>query len=554
MRKTINRAIISVADKNGLHPLLEALARYSVHIVSSGGTAKYIAEQGIAVTEVAEITDFPEILDGRVKTLHPNIHGGILADRGLPNHDLALEVNQILPIDLVIVNLYPFHRFETSDDVGRAIENIDIGGVALLRAAGKNHDWVTTLSSPDQYGAFIEDLDAGNGEVSERFRRDGAAQAFALTAQYDAMIAHWFANKISITETSAPSTDHLVIAHETALRYGENPHQQSNVYVPVGARGNQLRRLFHEGLKQGKALSHNNLVDAYAAYDCVKDFRFDQTGDKDFLPSRWQLSDGKSLGDDTKLAYRRLCASAAVIIKHATPCGIALGEDLPSAFLQAKRADPLSAFGGVIAFNGKVTKDLAELICADYYEIVLAPAFTEDALEIFEDKRKDLRVLVMPYTATNVQLVPVFDGFLRQSTDEFLVPTRDWKHVCGEPLDELGFNELKFAWQSCRSVRSNAIVITKDTMTLGLGGGQTSRLDAAHVAVMKAQRAEHSLQGSYAASDAFFPFPDALEVLIEAGVKVVVHPGGSRNDGLVHEAAEQHGITVYITGERHFKH
>ncbi|MCH9780263.1 MAG: bifunctional phosphoribosylaminoimidazolecarboxamide formyltransferase/IMP cyclohydrolase [Alphaproteobacteria bacterium] len=580
-RVTIKRALISVADKTGLPPLLKALAEQQVQIISSGGTARYIADLGTPVTEVSELTNFPEILEGRVKTLHPCIHGGILAKRDSRKHVSTLEIHDIPQIDLVIVNLYPFHRFETSENIERTIENIDIGGVALLRAAAKNHAWTTVLSDPCQYRSLIDDLQIGHGSVSAVLRLRNACEAFAHTAEYDVMIANWFARQQANNQQYEPAQraeeivrrDHLLVAAQSLgeLRYGENPHQTSTVFARHAHDGETVRYLLAEGLKQGKPLSHNNLVDACAAYDSLMDFfptlaagvngEVPDEGDGDgrfTTASHAYLHAGLGLessdAKDRPRYYRKLCGPTVAIIKHATPCGIAIGDTPLDAFQRALKGDALSAFGGVVAFNRRITKEIAEVLCQTFFEIVIAPNINDDALDVFEEKRPNLRVIELVLQQQSTDLIPLFDGFLSQTKDRFQTPAREWHHVAGPQGDQGVLNELKFAWQACRSVRSNAIVVAKEMMTLGLGGGQTSRVDAAHVAVMKAQRSNHDCRQAVAASDAFFPFPDALEVLIEAGVTAVVHPGGGKNDSMVHEVAQKAGVTVYTTGERHFRH
>ncbi|WP_382303810.1 bifunctional phosphoribosylaminoimidazolecarboxamide formyltransferase/IMP cyclohydrolase [Herbiconiux sp. UC225_62] len=521
----ISRALISVSDKTGLVELVQALAGAGVEIVSTGSTAKTIAEAGVAVTEVSSVTGFPESLDGRVKTLHPGVHAGILADLRLESHKHQLEELGIRPFDLVVVNLYPFRETVASGAAPDAvIEQIDIGGPALVRASAKNFANVAIVVSPSRYADVVATLAAGGTGLE--VRRALAAEAFAHTAAYDTAVAGWFAQQLGADDaasTDAPSgfPDALSVTAEKAqtLRYGENSHQQAALYTRAGGHGIAQAIQLH-----GKEMSYNNFVDGDAAVRAAYDFS----------------------------------EPAVAIIKHANPCGIALADpDAPdaiaSAHAKAHACDPVSAYGGVIAANRPVTLAMAETVKDIFTEVLIAPAFDADALELLSTK-KNLRLLTLPegYGREDVELRQISGGFLAQTPDVFDGFDRSrWTLAAGAPADEATLADLEFAWKACRSVKSNAILLAKGGASVGVGMGQVNRVDSCQLAVT---RAGDRAAGSVAASDAFFPFADGAEVLIEAGVKAIVQPGGSVRDADVIAAAEKAGVTMYFTGERHFFH
>ncbi|MGW9113921.1 bifunctional phosphoribosylaminoimidazolecarboxamide formyltransferase/IMP cyclohydrolase [Microbacterium sp. NPDC055683] len=517
----IRRALVSVSDKTNLLQLAEALAAAGVEIVSTGSTAATIRDAGHAVTDVSSVTGFPESLDGRVKTLHPSVHAGLLADLRLEDHERQLGELGIAPFDLVVVNLYPFVETVRSgaegDDV---VEQIDIGGPAMVRASAKNHANVAIVVSPESYGAVIEAVAAGGTSLSQR--RELAARAFAHTAAYDTAVAAWFAEGTIGSETELP--EHLTIKAEKLgdLRYGENSHQRAALYSRVGGHGiAQATQL------QGKEMSYNNYVDAdaalRAAYDYVK--------------------------------------PAVAIIKHANPCGIAVTapnalDPIASAHLRAHECDPLSAFGGVIAANRPVTLKMAENLRDIFTEVVVAPDFEPAALEVLKAK-KNLRLLKLPadWKQEEMDVRLVSGGLLLQDADRFPDDiesvAKGWELVSGERPSDDEMHDFIFAWKTCRAVKSNAIVLAKDSATVGVGMGQVNRVDSCKLAV---ERAGGRAAGSIAASDAFFPFSDGPEVLINAGVRAIIQPGGSVRDEETIELARANGVTMFFTGERHFFH
>lgn len=531
-RVQIRRALISVSDKSGLTELAQALGEAGVEIVSTGSTAKTIREAGVNVTDVSEITGFPESLGGRVKTLHPAVHAGILADLRLDSHESQLDELGIAPFELVVVNLYPFVETVRSgaqpEDV---IEQIDIGGPALVRASAKNHANVTIVVSPERYAEVIEAVKAGGTNFEQR--RDFAAQAFAHTAAYDMAVAGWFAErsrseqKVSEGEAESTSSWPQALALEgnleATLRYGENSHQRAALYRTGNGRGIAQATQLH-----GKDMSYNNYVDADAALRAAYDFE----------------------------------APAVAIIKHANPCGIAVapeGLDDAAAIAEAHRrahaCDSLSAFGGVIAANRPVSREMAETVKDIFTEVIVAPGFEPEAVEILTAK-KNLRLLELPsdYVREDTEVRQISGGFLTQSTDSFAGRgnlSTDWQLVAGDAADEATLRDLEFAWIACRSVKSNAILLAHDGASVGVGMGQVNRVDSCHLAV---NRAGERAAGSVAASDAFFPFADGPKVLFDAGVRAIVQPGGSIRDEEVIEAAKAAGVTMYFTGERHFFH
>jgi phosphoribosylaminoimidazolecarboxamide formyltransferase/IMP cyclohydrolase len=520
-RRAIRRALISVYDKTGLTELGVGLAAAGVQIVSTGSTAKTLQAAGVDVVAVEELTGFPEALDGRVKTLHPKVHAGLLADQRNADHVAELDRLGIAAFDLLVSNLYPFRQTVAAGATGdAAVEQIDIGGPSMVRAAAKNHANVAVIVDPKDYGSLLTAIQDGGYELADRQRL--AARAFAHTAAYDVAVATWMAGSMVPLEEIGPGKESWppftgVAAERAAvLRYGENPHQAAALYVdrdaPPGlAQAEQLH---------GKEMSYNNYVDADAAWRAAHDF--DQP--------------------------------CVAIVKHANPCGIAVGADIAQAHRKAHACDPVSAFGGVIATNGPVTAELAGQIADIFTEVVVAPGYDEDALTVLRAK-KNLRLLVAPlWTPPPVEWKQVSGGVLAQTADRLDAPGDDpasWTLATGEPADEGTMADLTFAWRAVRAVKSNAILLGADGATVGVGMGQVNRVDAAKLAV---ERAGDRAKGSVAASDAYFPFPDGLQVLVEAGVRAVVQPGGSVRDNLVVDAAREAGITMYLTGTRHFYH
>ena len=516
----VRRALVSVSDKTDLLPLAQALQAADVEIVSTGGSAALLREAGIAVSDVSEITGFPESLGGRVKTLHPSVHAGLLADLRLEDHETQLADLGIEPFQLVVVNLYPFVETVGSGATGDAVvEQIDIGGPAMVRASAKNFANVAIVVSPSSYPAIIEAV--GQGGTSLAQRRDLAARAFAHTAEYDRAVATWFAEQ---TLAGEDLPQHLTIRAErlSTLRYGENSHQRAAIYTRIGGHGiAQAEQL------QGKEMSYNNYVDAdaalRAAFDMVK--------------------------------------PAVAIIKHANPCGIAIAapnalDPIASAHQRAHECDPVSAFGGVIAANRTVTLKMAENLRDIFTEVIVAPDFEPEALEVFKLK-KNLRVLRLPadWRQEPMDVRLLSGGLLLQDADRFPAEIESlvdgWELVAGEmPADDAKSN-LAFAWKACRAVKSNAIVLAQGSATVGIGMGQVNRVDSCRLAV---ERAGDRAAGSVAASDAFFPFADGPQVLIDAGIRTIVQPGGSVRDQEVIDAARAAGVTMFFTGERHFFH
>jgi phosphoribosylaminoimidazolecarboxamide formyltransferase/IMP cyclohydrolase len=510
---TMRRALISVYDKSGVEDLAAALAAAGVEIVSTGSTAATIAAAGIPVTQVADVTGFPEILDGRVKTLHPRIHGGILADRRKPEHQRTLDEHDIVGVDLVVANLYPFTETVASGaGLDDCIEQIDIGGPAMVRAAAKNHANTAVVVSPADYPMVVAVLEAGEG-FTEQQRRELAVKAFRHTADYDVAVASWLGS-VQADETF-PGWVAATWQRAEVLRYGENPHQGAALYINEHGAG-----LAHAEQLHGKQMSYNNYVDADAAYRTAWDFR----------------------------------QPAAAIIKHANPCGIAVGGDILDAYRAAFDTDPVSAFGGVVALNRAVTKDVAEAMAEIFLEVVIAPEFEPHALEVLT-KKQNIRLLVAPERHVSAEVRFISGGLLMQNPDRLDDPGDDpanWTLASGDPADEATLRDLAFAWRACRAVKSNAILLASGEAAVGIGMGQVNRVDSARLAVARA--GEERAAGAVAASDAFFPFPDGLEVLLSAGVRAVVQPGGSVRDEEVIAAARAAGATMYFTGVRHFFH
>ncbi len=513
-RRPIKRALLSVYDKTGLVELARALHAAGVQVVSTGSTASTVEKAGVPVTRVEELTGFPECLDGRVKTLHPKVHAGLLADLRLPAHEAQLAELGVEPFDLLVSNLYPFTETVASGaSVDECVEQIDIGGPAMVRAAAKNHPSVAVVTAVGAYPLILDAL--GNGGFTLTQRKLLAARAFADIAEYDVAVANWCATTLAPAEW--PEFAGIALRREAALRYGENPHQQAALYVdPAAPAGLAQAEQLH-----GKEMSYNNYVDADAAWRSANDFT----------------------------------EPCVAIIKHANPCGIAIGADVADAHRKAHACDPVSAFGGVIAVNQEVTAELAKQVAEIFTEVIVAPSFAPDALDVLREK-KNLRLLVAPaWNPPPAEIRQVGGGVLVQTADRIDAAGDDpanWTLATGAPASEETLRDLAFAWRAIRSVKSNAILLAHDGATVGVGMGQVNRVDSAHLAVNRA--GPDRARGSVAASDAFFPFPDGLEVLIAAGVTAVVQPGGSIRDQQVIEAAEKAGLTVYLTGTRHFYH
>ena len=511
MRKPIRRALVSVYDKDRLVEIGKALSAAGIEILSTGSTAKNLADAGIAVTEVSTYTGFPEIMGGRVKTLHPRVHGGILADQDNPEHLAAIAELDIKPFDLVIINLYPFAATIASGaNFEESIEQIDIGGPSMLRGAAKNHGSVAVICQTSQYDQLLDAIKAGGFTQAER--RQLALEVFRTTAQYDLAIATWLGQSDS---NELPEWLGQIWHRENALRYGENPHQSAAIYAG-GSAGIVGAQQLH-----GKEMSFNNYTDAEAAWRAVLDHR----------------------------------DPAVAIMKHANPCGVAVCElGVAVAYQHAHECDPVSAFGGVVAANRKVDLAMAEPLSKIFTEVLIAPDFDSDALELLM-KKPSIRILKCDVTSINpFELRPVSGGVLLQTTDlidaDGDLPV-NWKQVSGQPVDVQTMKDLEFAWRSVRSVKSNAILLAKSTASVGIGMGQVNRVDSARLAV---SRAGDRVKGSVAASDAFFPFADGLQILIDAGVTAVVQPGGSVRDEEVIAAAQLAGIAMFFTGTRHFSH
>ncbi|MCI2238711.1 bifunctional phosphoribosylaminoimidazolecarboxamide formyltransferase/IMP cyclohydrolase [Paenibacillus sp. TRM 82003] len=520
-RRSVKRALVSVYDKTGLEELATGLHAAGVAIVSTGSTASRIAAAGVPVTPVEELTGFPECLDGRVKTLHPRVHAGILADRRLPEHVRQLADLGVEPFDLVVVNLYPFRQTVASgagfDDV---VEQIDIGGPSMVRAAAKNHPSVAVVTDPARYGAVLEAVSAGGFTLTQRRRL--AAEAFAHTASYDTAVAGWFAQQTldegDEGDEGWPAVTGTALERTSVLRYGENPHQRAAVYADPAARPGIAQAV----QLHGKAMSYNNYVDADAALRAAFDFT----------------------------------APAVAVIKHANPCGIATGTDVADAHAKAHACDPVSAYGGVIAANRVVTAAMASQVADVFTEVVVAPGFEPEALEVLQ-RKKNVRLLQLPegYARADAEARPVSGGVLVQDLDRIDADgdsPAGWALAAGEAADEATLADLEFAWRAVRSVRSNAILLAKDGASVGVGMGQVNRVDSCRLAVERAG-AERT-RGAVAASDAFFPFADGARILLDAGVRAIVQPGGSIRDEEVVAAAREAGVTMYFTGARHFAH
>ena len=525
---TIRRALLSVSDKTGLVELGQALAARGVELVSTGGTAKALRDAGLAVKDISDLTGFPEMMDGRVKTLHPKVHGGLLAVRDNPEHAAAMLEHDIGAIDLVVVNLYPFVQ-TVMKGAGRdeIIENIDIGGPSMVRSAAKNHAFVTILGDPADYSAFLTEFSEKDGATGSTFRKLMAARAFSATAAYDAMISQWFA--FADQQQFFPEMLAINGKRVAELRYGENPHQRAALYVPVGPHGKGIAQALQV---QGKELSYNNYADADAALELVAEFR----------------------GQDP----------AVVIVKHANPCGVAQGASLLEAWTGALQCDDVSAFGGIVAVNQTLDEATAEAICAIFTEVVVAPDADAGARAVFA-RKKNLRLLLtgaLPDPRRpGMQIKPITGGLLAQSRDNGAIGADDLKVVTKRQPTPQELKDCLFAWTVARHVKSNAIVYAHNGITAGIGAGQMNRRDSSRIAAMKAAEAagkfgwaQSRTVGSAVASDAFFPFADGLLAAAEAGATAVIQPGGSIRDDEVIAAADEAGLAMVFTGIRHFRH
>ncbi len=523
----IKTALLSVSDKTGIVELARALSEKGVRLLSTGGTHKAIAAAGLAVTDVSEVTGFPEIMDGRVKTLHPKVHGGLLAIRDDAEHQEAMKLHGIEGIDLAVINLYPFEDVRAAGgDYPTTVENIDIGGPAMIRASAKNHAYVTIVTDPSDYAELLEQLSADAGKTSYAFRQRMAAKAYARTAAYDAMISNWFAEALSID-----TPRHRVIGGvlKEEMRYGENPHQKAAFYVT----GEKRPGVSTATLLQGKQLSYNNINDTDAAYELVAEF----------LPEK---------------------APACAIIKHANPCGVATGQSLVEAYKRALACDSVSAFGGIIALNSTLDAETAEEIIKLFTEVIIAPDVTEEAKAIVA-KKPNLRLLsaggLPDPRAAGLTAKTVSGGLLVQSRDNGMVEDLDLKVVTKRAPTAQELEDMKFAFKVGKHVKSNAVVYAKDGQTAGIGAGQMSRVDSARIAALKAEEAAKALglaapmtRGSAVASEAFLPFADGLLSMIAAGATAVIQPGGSMRDQEVIDAANEHNVAMVFTGMRHFRH
>lgn len=523
----IKRALISVSDKDGIVEFAQKLEKFGIEILSTGGTAKALKEAGINVKDVSEHTGFPEIMDGRVKTLHPTIHGGILARRDDDAHVKAMEENGIQSIDMLVINLYPFvQTIQSEADFNTCIENIDIGGPAMIRAAAKNHDYVTIITDPEDYESVLKDMEEHQGAVSHTLRKKLAANAFAMTATYDSAIASWFVGEMS-EDYHFPRRISFSGTLKQKLRYGENPHQNAALYLMDDAvrKGAALASQI-----QGKELSYNNLNDTDAAFELVSEF------------------------DDPAVA----------IIKHANPCGVAVGENVLQAYKHALACDPVSAFGGIIALNQTLTTALAEEITKRFVEVIIAPDIESGAVDVLKKKDK-IRVLTtggMPERDQyRLVITRIAGGMLVQDDDIKHLTKDDLKVVTDREPTAKELQDLMFAFRVCKHVKSNAIIYAKNLATIGIGAGQMSRIDSSRIAAWKAEEAAKEAgfnsslaEGSVVASDAFFPFADGLIAAADAGVTAVIQPGGSIRDEEVIEAANERGLAMIFTGTRHFRH
>lgn len=521
----VKRALISVSDKDGIVDFAKKLKDHGIELLSTGGTAKALKDAGLDVKDVSDITGFPEIMDGRVKTLHPNVHGGLLAKRDDDNHVKAMKEHGIEDIDMLVINLYPFTQtVQGGGDYAKCIENIDIGGPAMIRAAAKNHDFVAVVTDPKDYDSVLQELEEYNGALTYKLRQRLAFTAFSLTATYDSNISGWFSEQMG---EESPRRISFSGTLSQTLRYGENSHQNASLYLvdhdlrPGAARASQV---------QGKELSYNNLNDTDAAFALVSEFE----------------------------------APTVAIIKHANPCGVASGENVLEAYNKALMCDQTSAFGGIIALNRTLTADLASAIVERFVEVIITPDIESEAIEVCK-KKKNIRVLttgnMAPADARTRLVRPIIGGLLVQDSDYNVIDPEQLKTVSDREPTEKEMNDLLFAFTVAKHVKSNAIVYAKDLSTVGIGAGQMSRIDSSRIAAWKAQEAakeagwdEPLTKGSVVASDAFFPFADGLIAAAEAGVTAVIQPGGSIRDEEVIEAVNERGLAMVFTGLRHFRH
>ncbi len=523
----LKRAILSVADKTGIAGLARTLVNLGWEIVSSGGTARFLKDEGINVLEVSQVTGFPEILGGRVKTLNPMIHGGILARRNIPEDLEELKLHNIAPVDMVVCNLYPFVEAakKPGATIDQMIEQVDIGGPTLLRAAAKNYRWVTVVCNPERYGEIIQELQ-DNGDVGMPLRQKLALEVFLHTSSYDAAIASYFGSKWPESRAEFPEEMALGYTKVFSLRYGENPHQKAAYYEPVIAENGVS---LSQTQIQGKELSYNNINDLDNAFSAVWDL--DSTG--------------------------------CVVVKHAAPCGVALGNTAKDVFEKAFQGDPVSAFGGIVAFNCEVDRDCALAMKKVFLEVVVAPSFTEEALQVLKGK-KDLRILILSpaepgrhmcsgesRAKREYRVKAAMGGILVQEQDFALPADEDWQVVSKRQPTEEEIRDLRFAMTVCKHVKSNSIVLSSGLKTVGIGGGQPNRVDAVRIAI---SRAGERAKGSCLASDAFFPFPDSVQEAAQAGITAIAHPGGSIRDQESIDSADELGVAMVLTGKRHFLH
>ena len=525
----VKRALLSVSDKSGLAEFAAALHKeFGVELISTGGTAKFLREAGLPVLDVADLTGFPEMMDGRIKTLHPKIHGGLLAVRDNPEHAAAMRQHGIRAIDLVCINLYPFEKTIAKPGVSfeEAIENIDIGGPSMVRSAAKNHRFVLVVTSPDRYEKVLGDLRQHGGSSCGNHRRKQAQRAFAHTAAYDAKIAEYLSTQLDEKPAPAdrlPDALSISLRKQQDLRYGENPHQKAALYV--GRQPSEASVAFATQ-HHGKELSYINLLDADAAMSAVKE----------------------------------LATPAACIVKHATPCGFATANDLPTAFTRAFQGDPLAAFGGIVALNQPVDLPTAQAITSidKLLEVIVAPGYSPDALALLKDRWKNVRLLevtgnwqLTTGNSAELMLHKIAGGYLVQERDAVGLVESEWKVVSKRPPTEQELADLRVAWLACKHVKSNAIVLAKEGMMLGSGAGQQDRVNACRIAIAKAG---DRVKNAVAASDAFFPFPDGPELLLNAGITALIHPGGSVKDQDTIKLVDERGSAMILTGRRHFKH
>jgi len=518
MRK-IQRALVSVSDKTNIAEFASQLHQRGVEILSTGGTAEMIKKSGVPVTLISDYTGFPEMMDGRIKTLHPKVHGGILGRRDVPAHMEAMEKHAISPIDMVVINLYPFEATIAKEGctLEDAIENIDIGGPAMVRSASKNYNDVAIVVNPADYELVLTEMDAHDGAVTLKTRQRLSRDAFAMTARYDSMISAYLSGQIGEASKFPPAYQ-ASLQKLSDLRYGENPHQEAALYKEAQP---QATDVVQAQQLQGKELSFNNYIDMNAAWECALEFE----------------------------------ESAAVIIKHTNPCGTACGNHQTEAFVQARETDPVSAFGGVLGFNRIVTLTTAEEIVKNFVEVIIAPGYEAAALDLFV-KKKNVRVMQMPgidsaARTRRMDMKRIGGGLLLQDADELTLDPEKLKIVSKVQPDDALMEELKFAWKVAKHVKSNAIVYARGTETVGIGAGQMSRVDSARLALEKSNK---EVKGCVMASDAFFPFRDSVDAAAERGIRAIIQPGGSIRDEEVIQAADEAGIAMVFTGIRHFKH